>query len=97
MQPIKIKLRQNQVEGAVMCQIKTEHNVSLVRLAAMHKRNPLYILMFGKNGNLLNTNDAAMIKFGVKSIGGLTLDANPCLLPEDNLHLRAMHDSTHWQ
>ena len=78
LQPIKIKLRQNQVEGAIMCQIKTEHNVSLVRLAAMHKRNPLYILMFSKDGNLLNTNDAAMTKFGVKSIGGVRFGAT-CL------------------
>lgn len=69
LQPIKIKLRQNQVESAVMCQIKTEHNVGLVRTQAMHKRTPVFTFMFGKDGNLLNSNSAAMTKFGVKSIG----------------------------
>ena len=69
LQPIKIKLRQNQVESAIMCQIKTEHNVGLVRLEAMHKRTPVFTFMFGKDGNLLNANAAAMTKFGVKSVG----------------------------
>lgn len=52
-----------------MCQIKTEHNVGLVRLEAMHKRTPVFNFMFGKDGNLLNSNAAAMTKFGVKSVG----------------------------
>ena len=69
LQPIKIKLRQNQVESAIVCQIKTEHNVGLVRLEAMHKRTPVFTFMFGRGGNLLNSNTAAMTKFGVKSVG----------------------------
>ena len=69
LQPIKIKLRQNQVESAIMCQIKTEHNVGLVRVEAMHKRTPVFTFMFGRDGNLLNSCAAAMTKFGVKSVG----------------------------
>ena len=84
LQPIKIKLRQNQVESAIMCQIKTEHNVGLVRVEAMHKRTPVFTFMFGRDGNLLNSNPAAMTKFGVKRAGRAstyaTLQANPAVL-----------------
>ena len=85
MQPIKIKLRQNQVESAIMCQIKTEHNVGLVRVEAMHKRTPVFTFMFGKDGNLLNSNPAAMTKFGVKRAGRTSMHATPQANPANFL------------
>lgn len=67
-----------------MCQIKTEHNVGLVRVEAMHKRTPVFTFMFGRDGNLLNSNPAAMTKFGVKHVGRAftyaTPKANPGML-----------------
>ena len=79
-----------------MCQIKTEHNVGLVRLDAMHKRNPMYALMFGKDGNLLNINNAAMAKFGVKHVGEpkrcpAVSDA-PCHVSCVESHLRDLNE-----
>ena len=68
LQPIKIKLR-HQVETAIMCQIKTDHDKFLTRLAAMDKRNPLYAFMFARDGTLLFTNDASLRKYGGTCIG----------------------------
>ena len=70
-QPIKIK-RQHVVENAIMCQIKAEHNSNEVRLAAMDKRNPLFAFMFGKDGNLMTANMAALHKYGAKNAGRIS-------------------------
>ena len=68
LQPIKLKLR-HQVETAIMCQIKTDHDKFLTRLAAMDKRNPLYAFMFARDGTLLFTNEATLRKYGGTCIG----------------------------
>ena len=52
-----------------MCQIRTDHDRNLLRLAAMDKRNPMFALLFGRDGKLLTANLAARRKYGAQSIG----------------------------
>lgn len=68
-QPIKIRLK-DQCQTAIMCQIRTDHDTDLIRLSAIDKRNPLFSLMFAKDGSLLTANSAALRKYGAHCVGG---------------------------
>ncbi|DBA80240.1 TPA: putative 3',5'-cyclic phosphodiesterase pde-3 [Trebouxia sp. C0005] len=61
--PIKLRLKDHCVT-AVMCQIRTDHDKTLIRQSAMQKRTSLFALMFAEDGTLLNANQAALRKFG---------------------------------
>lgn len=68
MQPIKLRLKDHCVT-AVMCQIRTDHDKTLIRQSAMQKRTSLFALMFAEDGTLLNANQAALRKFGPDCLG----------------------------
>lgn len=57
---MRIQIKPDVVETAILHILDVDANTSEMRLAAMHQINPLHTFMFNSRGKLLNANAAAM-------------------------------------
>lgn len=73
LQPLRIQMKPDVVETAIMHIMEADANTSEMRLAAMHQINPLHTFMFNSRGKLLNANAAAIAACEIPGTG-----CSPC-------------------